>query len=90
MPIMDVLVLSILLLAILLFATQHHFLLCLLILECVVLVSLVLTIFILNNSAGSLNIFILVLTLGVCEASLGLSLLVSYIKMNGSDKIKVF
>nr|BBA10616.1 NADH dehydrogenase subunit 4L [Megalophaedusa subulina] len=90
MFIWSVLMLTLLLLVILLFSVQHHFLLCLLTLESMVLVSLVLTIFILNNTAGSLSLFILFLTLSVCEASLGLSLLMSYIKMIGSDKIKVY
>nr|BBA10772.1 NADH dehydrogenase subunit 4L [Megalophaedusa hosayaka] len=72
-----------------LFTTKRQFMTALLILETLVLVSLVLSLLILNMGDSSLFIFIMLLTLGVCEAALALGLLVSYIKLNGSDLIKV-
>nr|BBA10574.1 NADH dehydrogenase subunit 4L [Megalophaedusa hakonensis] len=59
----------------------------LLLLEALVLNALLLSLFFLSKSESSLFIFILLLTLGVCEAGLALSLLLSYIKVSGSDYI---
>nr|BBA10706.1 NADH dehydrogenase subunit 4L [Megalophaedusa pinguis platyauchen] len=65
--------------------TNSRFLTALVILESMVLVSLILVLIWLVKSLSALNIFILLLTFGVCEASLALSLLLSYIKVCGND-----
>nr|BBA10106.1 NADH dehydrogenase subunit 4L [Megalophaedusa sugimotonis sugimotonis] len=74
-------------LILLFFSSQSLYLNALLILESVVLSSLVLSLFILSASMGNLYIFMLLLTFGVCEAGLGLSLLMSYIKITGNNYI---
>nr|BBA10658.1 NADH dehydrogenase subunit 4L [Megalophaedusa sugimotonis misaki] len=74
-------------LIVLFFLTQHTYLNALLLLESVVLTSLVLSIFVIWVSVNNLYVFILLLSLGVCEAGLGLSLLMSYIKIMGNNCI---
>nr|BBA10565.1 NADH dehydrogenase subunit 4L [Megalophaedusa pinguis platyauchen] len=64
---------------------NSRFLSALVILESMVLVSSVLVLVWLVKSLSSLTIFILLLTFGVCEAGLALSLLMSYIKVSGND-----
>nr|BBA10478.1 NADH dehydrogenase subunit 4L [Megalophaedusa dalli] len=70
------------------FATKKLYLTALLILKSMLLTALVLSIFILSISSSSLCIFILLLTLAVCEAGLGLSVLMSYIKITGGNYIQ--
>nr|BBA10433.1 NADH dehydrogenase subunit 4L [Megalophaedusa awajiensis] len=70
------------------FSTNKLFLMAMLILESLVLISLVFILFILGTYEGSYFIFIVLLTLGVCEAGLGLSLLMSVIKLSGSSEIR--
>nr|BBA10529.1 NADH dehydrogenase subunit 4L [Megalophaedusa miyazakii] len=74
-------------LVLLFFSTRQNYLNALLVLESVVLSSLVLSIFLFAASGITFYIFMLLLTLGVCEAGLGLSLLFSYIKVTGSSHI---
>nr|BBA10364.1 NADH dehydrogenase subunit 4L [Megalophaedusa sublunellata] len=69
------------------FSTKRQFLTALLIFETMVLISFVLSLMLIMSGICKLYIFILLLTLGVCEAAMGLGLLLSYIKMNGSDLI---
>nr|BBA10064.1 NADH dehydrogenase subunit 4L [Megalophaedusa decussata] len=69
------------------FSTKQQFLTALLIFETLVLISFVLSLMLIMSGMGKLYIFLLLLTLGVCEAAMGLGLLLSYIKMNGSDLI---
>nr|YP_010183543.1 NADH dehydrogenase subunit 4L [Drawida gisti]QVG61472.1 NADH dehydrogenase subunit 4L [Drawida gisti] len=68
---------------------QYHFLMALLSLECITL-SLVLFIPISMNLVGATNLSlsILILTLGACEASLGLSLMVMMSRSCGTDMLK--
>nr|BBA10508.1 NADH dehydrogenase subunit 4L [Megalophaedusa aurantiaca] len=69
------------------FSTKKYILSSLLVLEAFVLLSLILSISFMDLSGYSLSFFILLLTFGVCEAGLGLSLLLSYIKASGNDVI---
>nr|YP_009171126.1 NADH dehydrogenase subunit 4L [Drawida japonica]AIR76351.1 NADH dehydrogenase subunit 4L [Drawida japonica] len=68
---------------------QYHFLMALLSLECITL-SLVLFIPISLSmiSSPNLSLSILILTLGACEASLGLSLMVMMSRSYGTDMLK--
>nr|BBA10637.1 NADH dehydrogenase subunit 4L [Megalophaedusa bilabrata] len=70
------------------FLTKKLYLSALLVLESMVLTALVFCIFILAASSMSLYIFILLLTMAVCEAGLGLSVLMSYIKITGGNYIQ--
>nr|BBA10559.1 NADH dehydrogenase subunit 4L [Megalophaedusa kuninoae] len=72
------------------FTSKRQFLTALLILETLVLVSLVLSLIFLGMAGISLFIFIMLLTLGVCEAAMALGLLMNYIKLTGSDYINVY
>nr|BBA10844.1 NADH dehydrogenase subunit 4L [Megalophaedusa kuninoae] len=72
------------------FTSKRQFLTALLVLETLVLVSLVLSLIFLSMAGISLFIFILLLTLGVCEAAMALGLLMNYIKLTGSDLINVY
>nr|BBA10031.1 NADH dehydrogenase subunit 4L [Megalophaedusa aurantiaca] len=69
------------------FNTKKYILSSLLMLEATVLLSLILSIYFMVLSGYSLSFFILLLTFGVCEAGLGLSLLLSYIKVSGNGSI---
>nr|BBA10424.1 NADH dehydrogenase subunit 4L [Megalophaedusa schmackeri] len=71
-------------------ATKVRYLSALLLLESMVLVSLVFVLFILSMTASSLNLFILLLALAVCEAGLALSLLMSVIKISSSNLIHLY
>nr|BBA10124.1 NADH dehydrogenase subunit 4L [Tosaphaedusa akiratadai]BBA10544.1 NADH dehydrogenase subunit 4L [Tosaphaedusa akiratadai] len=70
------------------FQTKKEFINSLLVLESLVLTSLLYSIFFLCSSGNSTMIFLLLLTLGVCEAGLGLALWLSHIKMFSSAFIK--
>nr|BBA10550.1 NADH dehydrogenase subunit 4L [Megalophaedusa expansilabris] len=70
------------------FSTTKQYMMAMLILKSLVLISLVLILFILCMYGASYLIFIMLLTLGVCEAGLGLSLLISNIKLSGSSEIR--
>nr|BBA10721.1 NADH dehydrogenase subunit 4L [Megalophaedusa expansilabris] len=70
------------------FSTIKQFLLAMLVLKSIVLTSLMFILFILSMYESSFMVFILLLTLGVCEAGLGLSLLMSLIKVSGSAEIR--
>nr|BBA10082.1 NADH dehydrogenase subunit 4L [Stereophaedusa stereoma] len=76
------------LLLLFLFNTKMHYLRAFLILEALMLNALVISIFVLSAVQINPFIFLLLLTFAVCEAGIGLSLLLTYIKMNGSDSIK--
>nr|BBA10547.1 NADH dehydrogenase subunit 4L [Megalophaedusa kawamotoi] len=69
------------------FSMGKKFLYSLLVLESLVLVSLLVNLLALGTVLNSMYLFILLLTLAVSEAAMGLSLLMSYLKMNGSDLI---
>nr|BBA10103.1 NADH dehydrogenase subunit 4L [Stereophaedusa tabukii] len=70
------------------FNTKMHFLRAFLILEALMLNALVITIFVFSSFMFNPFMFLLLLTFAVCEAGMGLSLLLTYIKLNGSDLIK--
>nr|BBA10646.1 NADH dehydrogenase subunit 4L [Tyrannophaedusa mikado] len=72
------------LLAIIFFSNKRSFLSALLVLETIVLASLLISISLLWVWGNSLFLFVLLLTFGVCEAGMGLSLLLSYIKITGN------
>lgn len=65
---------------------RHHILICLLALEGLIL--RLFLIFIINTIWIELFIGFFILTLGACEASLGLACLVAIIRSFGNDRIK--
>nr|BBA10178.1 NADH dehydrogenase subunit 4L [Stereophaedusa cymatodes] len=71
-----------------LFNTKMNYLRAFLILEALMMNALVISVFVLSSIQINPFIFLLLLTFAVCEAGMGLSLLLTYIKMNGSDMIK--
>nr|BBA10748.1 NADH dehydrogenase subunit 4L [Zaptyx daemonorum] len=71
-----------------LFFIKNHLLSSLLVLEAMVLMLLLITISFSYLVLESLSLFLFVLTLSVCEAALGLTLLICFVKVNGSDHIK--
>nr|BBA10718.1 NADH dehydrogenase subunit 4L [Zaptyx adulta] len=72
------------------YTVKSSFLSALMVLEAMVLLSLVfLAYFTLSMSEG-INIFLIVLTLSVVEACLGLTLLITYVKVFGNDFILVY
>nr|BBA10265.1 NADH dehydrogenase subunit 4L [Hemiphaedusa attrita attrita] len=71
------------------YSIKNRLLPAMLILESIVLMSLLISMFLLEKTDSSLFLFLLLLTLAVCEASLALSLLMSYIKISGTDMIRV-
>nr|BBA10343.1 NADH dehydrogenase subunit 4L [Hemiphaedusa koshikijimana] len=71
-----------------LFNTKMHYLRAFLILEALMLNALVISIFTLSSVQINPFTFLILLTFAVCEAGIGLSLLLTYIKMTGSDSIK--
>nr|BBA10169.1 NADH dehydrogenase subunit 4L [Stereophaedusa tryoni miyakejimana]BBA10598.1 NADH dehydrogenase subunit 4L [Stereophaedusa tryoni tryoni] len=75
------------LLVVFLFNTKIHYMRAILILEALMLTALLISFFILSLLHGEPFLFLLVLTFAVCEAALGLSLLLTYIKATGSDMI---
>nr|BBA10109.1 NADH dehydrogenase subunit 4L [Stereophaedusa cymatodes] len=76
------------LLLLFLFNTKMNYLRAFLILEALMMNALVISVFVLSSIQFNPFIFLLLLTFAVCEAGMGLSLLLTYIKMNGSDLIK--
>nr|BBA10691.1 NADH dehydrogenase subunit 4L [Stereophaedusa neniopsis]BBA10850.1 NADH dehydrogenase subunit 4L [Stereophaedusa neniopsis] len=70
-----------------LYNTKTHFMVALLLMETIMLSALVMSIFMFSLSQFEPFIFLLLLTFAVCEAALGLSLLLTYIKVTGSDMI---
>nr|BBA10232.1 NADH dehydrogenase subunit 4L [Euphaedusa digonoptyx] len=76
-----------LILQLVIFTTKKHFLQSLLVLEGMVLMLLISTLVVMFLLNEGLTFYLLVLTLSVCEASLGLTLLVSMMKINGNDYI---
>nr|BBA10034.1 NADH dehydrogenase subunit 4L [Stereophaedusa mima] len=81
------LLLLMVLLMLLLLNSKRHFLRAFLILEVTMLTSLLITINLLGNIQYEPFMFLTILTFAVIEAGLGLSLLLTYIKINGSDTI---
>nr|BBA10403.1 NADH dehydrogenase subunit 4L [Euphaedusa spinula]BBA10490.1 NADH dehydrogenase subunit 4L [Euphaedusa spinula] len=67
--------------------TMTHFLSALLYLEVMMFLSLMMVIIICLLVTGSIDSFLLILTLAVCEAALGLAILLSFLKVNGNDYI---
>nr|BBA10430.1 NADH dehydrogenase subunit 4L [Hemiphaedusa tosana] len=76
------------LLFVFLFNVKTHFLPILLILEAMMLTALVISLGIMGSVQYSPYYFLILLTFGVVEAGLALSLLLTYIKSTGSDYIK--
>nr|BBA10112.1 NADH dehydrogenase subunit 4L [Stereophaedusa okimodoki]BBA10115.1 NADH dehydrogenase subunit 4L [Stereophaedusa okimodoki] len=70
-----------------LYETKIHILRAMLILEAMMLTALIISIFMLSSMANAPFLFLLLLTFAVCEAGLGLSILLTYIKLMGSDMI---
>nr|BBA10262.1 NADH dehydrogenase subunit 4L [Stereophaedusa hemileuca hemileuca] len=70
------------------FNTKNHFMVALLILETLMLITLVISIYLLSLLQIEPFMFLVLLTFAVCEAGLGLSLLLTYIKTTGSDMLK--
>nr|YP_009462879.1 NADH dehydrogenase subunit 4L [Biomphalaria straminea]AUW35077.1 NADH dehydrogenase subunit 4L [Biomphalaria straminea] len=60
----------------------------LIILEAMMLMSMVFMIFSLNNLYESMYMFLMILTFAACEAALGLSLLVSFLRLRGNNLLK--
>nr|BBA10352.1 NADH dehydrogenase subunit 4L [Zaptyx asperata] len=85
--ILELFLLMLALLQLLLFSTTYHFLSSLLYLESIVLLMLVFIVIINYKMNDSLSVFLFVLTLAVCEASLGLTLLISFLKLKSNDLI---
>nr|BBA10325.1 NADH dehydrogenase subunit 4L [Stereophaedusa gouldi] len=75
------------LLVLFLFNTKIHYMRAILILEALMLTALLISFYILSLLHGEPFLFLLLLTFAVCEAALGLSLLLTYIKATGSDTI---
>nr|BBA10427.1 NADH dehydrogenase subunit 4L [Pliciphaedusa aenea] len=87
MPFLFTLYSLLLLLFMLFFYTQKHYLSSLLILEAMVLISLLLNGIVLCLAMNNMTSLVVLLTLAVCEAGLGLSLLMSFLKTSSSDYI---
>nr|BBA10349.1 NADH dehydrogenase subunit 4L [Stereophaedusa ophidoon] len=69
------------------FNTKLHFLRSFLVLEAMMLTALIITITMLSSFQTEPFMFLTLLTFAVIEAALGLSLLLSYIKITGSDSM---
>nr|BBA10079.1 NADH dehydrogenase subunit 4L [Megalophaedusa kyotoensis] len=69
------------------FSVKNQYLSALLMLETLVLTSLIFIMFLMSSYSSDLWIFLLMLTFGVSEAGLGLALLLTNLKMSGSDYI---
>nr|BBA10142.1 NADH dehydrogenase subunit 4L [Megalophaedusa pilsbryana] len=87
MKILYILSLLILFINVIFFTVSDKYINALLVLEVAVLSALVFGLYALHMIQSSLTMIVVLLTLGVCEASLGLSLLIGYIKFNSSDYI---
>nr|BBA10205.1 NADH dehydrogenase subunit 4L [Stereophaedusa nugax] len=70
------------------FNTKTHYMRAFLILEAMMLTALLISFYVLSLLQVEPFLFLLLLTFAVCEAGLGLSLLLTYIKTTGSDQIK--
>nr|BBA10421.1 NADH dehydrogenase subunit 4L [Reinia masaoi] len=66
---------------------KRHFLSMLILLESLMVVTLVFSLSVVLLLPNSMSSFLLVITFVVCEAAMGVALLLSYIQMNGSDLI---
>nr|BBA10217.1 NADH dehydrogenase subunit 4L [Zaptyx polita] len=87
MKFLSLLMLMLIILYLYLFTVFNSFLSTLMVLEAMVLITLIIiSVFSFNLSEG-INIFLIVLTLSVCEATLGLTLLISFVKFKGNDLI---
>nr|BBA10745.1 NADH dehydrogenase subunit 4L [Stereophaedusa jacobiella] len=75
------------LLLIFFFNTKVHYMRAFLILESLILTALLISFYILSLLQVEPFMFLLLLTFAVGEAGLGLSLLLTYIKITGSDQI---
>nr|BBA10580.1 NADH dehydrogenase subunit 4L [Zaptyx entospira] len=73
-----------------LYSTYYHYLSALLILESMVLFLLVFMVTFSYCLLESLMIYCFVLTLSVCEAALGLTLMITLVKLKGNDLISSF
>nr|BBA10622.1 NADH dehydrogenase subunit 4L [Megalophaedusa albela] len=72
---------------ILFMTSKNHYLSALILLESMVLTSLMLSIYVISNNVSNMWLFLLLLAFGVCEAGLGVSLLMTFVKITGSDFI---
>nr|BBA10517.1 NADH dehydrogenase subunit 4L [Oospira aenigmatica] len=72
---------------VLFFSTKNHYLTSILILEVITLLSLVISVSMCYMVKEGFNSFFLILTLLVCEAAFGLSILLSVVKTEGNDYI---
>nr|BBA10487.1 NADH dehydrogenase subunit 4L [Oospira recedens] len=70
------------------FMKQKKWLSILLILESVMMLCLMNMIILMLLSGIKGDMFLVLLTFAVCEAALGLTLLINYVKMKGSDLVK--
>nr|BBA10682.1 NADH dehydrogenase subunit 4L [Zaptyx kikaiensis] len=82
------LTLMLVVLHLLLFKVVYHYLSSLLVLEGMVLMAILIIVATMGMVGGSLSLYLFILTLSVVEASLGLTLLLSYVKASGSDLIR--
>nr|BBA10835.1 NADH dehydrogenase subunit 4L [Zaptyx lushanensis] len=71
-----------------LFTISSYFLSTLLTLEAMVLYLLIFSVFFSVNLMQGLSMYLFILTLSVCEAPIGLTLLISLVKVQGNDCIK--
>nr|BBA10244.1 NADH dehydrogenase subunit 4L [Stereophaedusa japonica] len=71
-----------------LYNTKGHFLRALLILEAMMLNALVISVLFLGSLQYEPFMFLFLLTFAVVEAGMGLSLLLTYMKVSGGDMIK--
>nr|BBA10310.1 NADH dehydrogenase subunit 4L [Zaptyx stimpsoni strictaluna] len=72
------------------FSTFKHYLSSLLALESMILVLLIFVVTINFTLIEGLGIYMFVLTLSVCEAAIGLTLLISVVKLKSNDLISNF
>nr|BBA10823.1 NADH dehydrogenase subunit 4L [Zaptyx lushanensis] len=73
-----------------LFTISSYFLSTLLTLEAMVLILLIFSVVFSFNLMEGLSMYLFILTLSVCEASIGLTLLISLVKVQGNDFIKSY
>nr|BBA10733.1 NADH dehydrogenase subunit 4L [Reinia hungerfordiana hungerfordiana] len=69
---------------------HKYFMSTLLVLESVMVASLLITLNMSLMLNSGLSVFLILLTFIVCEAAMGLTLLLTYIKVHGSDYINAF
>nr|BBA10373.1 NADH dehydrogenase subunit 4L [Zaptyx oxypomatica] len=70
-----------------LFSIRSYFLSSLMVLQAMVLTLLLFAVIFSFCLLEGLGVFLFILTLSVCEAALGLTLLISLVKLNGNDLI---